>query len=121
MNVLVRVLLQMLMDPMGGIVMTNDGNAILREVFVSMCIRIVPMASECSIRFMCLLSLFFDAPVHRSRSSTRQPNPLSRSVGHRMRKWGMGPRQSLYWVRECTECVYIPQVYLRTSECWSSV
>ena len=23
---------QMLMDPMGGIVMTNDGNAILREV-----------------------------------------------------------------------------------------
>ncbi len=26
------VLLQMLMDPMGGIVMTNDGNAILREV-----------------------------------------------------------------------------------------
>ena len=25
-------LLQMLMDPMGGIVMTNDGNAILREV-----------------------------------------------------------------------------------------
>lgn len=24
--------LQMLMDPMGGIVMTNDGNAILREV-----------------------------------------------------------------------------------------
>lgn len=26
------LLLQMLMDPMGGIVMTNDGNAILREV-----------------------------------------------------------------------------------------
>ena len=25
---------QMLMDPMGGIVMTNDGNAILREVTV---------------------------------------------------------------------------------------
>ena len=23
----------MLMDPMGGIVMTNDGNAILREVY----------------------------------------------------------------------------------------
>ena len=26
--------LQMLMDPMGGIVMTNDGNAILREIQV---------------------------------------------------------------------------------------
>lgn len=26
-------LVQMLLDPMGGIVMTNDGNAILREVF----------------------------------------------------------------------------------------
>ena len=26
------VCFQMLMDPMGGIVMTNDGNAILREV-----------------------------------------------------------------------------------------
>ena len=25
-------MLKMLMDPMGGIVMTNDGNAILREV-----------------------------------------------------------------------------------------
>ena len=28
----VLVSVQMLMDPMGGIVMTNDGNAILREV-----------------------------------------------------------------------------------------
>lgn len=27
--------LQMLLDPMGGIVMTNDGNAILREVRAS--------------------------------------------------------------------------------------
>lgn len=26
--------IQMLMDPMGGIVMTNDGNAILREITV---------------------------------------------------------------------------------------
>lgn len=26
-------MLKMLMDPMGGIVMTNDGNAILREVW----------------------------------------------------------------------------------------
>ena len=26
--------MQMLMDPMGGIVMTNDGNAILREITV---------------------------------------------------------------------------------------
>ena len=28
-----RAMLKMLMDPMGGIVMTNDGNAILRSVF----------------------------------------------------------------------------------------
>lgn len=27
-----RSMLKMLMDPMGGIVMTNDGNAILREI-----------------------------------------------------------------------------------------
>lgn len=31
---LVRVVFQMLMNPMGGIVMTNDGNAILREIQV---------------------------------------------------------------------------------------
>merc|ERR1712054_226358 len=30
-----RSMLKMLLDPMGGIVMTNDGNAILREVDVS--------------------------------------------------------------------------------------
>eukprot|EP01137_Pigoraptor_chileana_P019541 Opistho-2@80703 len=30
-----RAMLKMLMDPMGGIVMTNDGNAILREIDVS--------------------------------------------------------------------------------------
>jgi T-complex protein 1 subunit gamma len=29
-----RAMLKMLMDPMGGIVMTNDGNAILREIMV---------------------------------------------------------------------------------------
>lgn len=29
---MINNVLQMLMDPMGGIVMTNDGNAILREV-----------------------------------------------------------------------------------------
>ena len=27
-------MLKMIMDPMGGIVMTNDGNAILREIVV---------------------------------------------------------------------------------------
>lgn len=30
-----RSMLKMLLDPMGGIVMTNDGNAILREIDVS--------------------------------------------------------------------------------------
>lgn len=29
-----KAMLKMLMDPMGGIVMTNDGNAILREIIV---------------------------------------------------------------------------------------
>ena len=29
-----RSMLKMLMDPMGGICMTNDGNAILREIIV---------------------------------------------------------------------------------------
>jgi len=28
-------MLKMLLDPMGGIVLTNDGNAILREVILS--------------------------------------------------------------------------------------
>lgn len=31
---MVHCIFQMLMDPMGGIVMTNDGNAILREVCI---------------------------------------------------------------------------------------
>ncbi len=30
-----RSMLKMLLDPMGGVVMTNDGNSILREVDVS--------------------------------------------------------------------------------------
>lgn len=33
--ILIFFWLQMLLDPMGGIVMTNDGNAILREVSFS--------------------------------------------------------------------------------------
>jgi T-complex protein 1 subunit gamma len=28
-------MLKMLLDPMGGIVLTNDGNAILREVIIA--------------------------------------------------------------------------------------
>ena len=35
-------MLKMLMDPMGGIVMTNDGNAILREV--SYKLKLYPVA-----------------------------------------------------------------------------
>ena len=30
-----RSMLKMILDPMGGIVITNDGNAILREIDVS--------------------------------------------------------------------------------------
>ena len=33
-NAIFVYIFQMLMDPMGGIVMTNDGNAILREITV---------------------------------------------------------------------------------------
>lgn len=39
----------MLMDPMGGIVMTNDGNAILREVGIISCLFV------CSYRLPILL------------------------------------------------------------------
>ena len=54
---------QMLMDPMGGIVMTNDGNAILREVSfklilsmstIFMCIMTLPNALT-----LCLFFFFF--------------------------------------------------------------
>lgn len=39
--------LQMLLDPMGGIVMTNDGNAILREVSFSWRIVLLNVKSVC--------------------------------------------------------------------------
>ena len=32
-----KSMLKMLLDPMGGIVLTNDGNAILREVSINEC------------------------------------------------------------------------------------
>jgi chaperonin GroEL (HSP60 family) len=32
-----KSMLKMLLDPMGGIVLTNDGNAILREVRILKC------------------------------------------------------------------------------------
>jgi chaperonin GroEL (HSP60 family) len=41
-----RSMLKMLLDPLGGIVMTNDGNAILREINVSPCLR--PLLASCS-------------------------------------------------------------------------
>ena len=34
----------MLMDPMGGIVMTNDGNAILREVISCLSVSFYPIS-----------------------------------------------------------------------------
>ena len=40
-----RSMLKMLLDPLGGIVMTNDGNAILREINVSPPRR-VPVATS---------------------------------------------------------------------------
>lgn len=48
----------MLMDPMGGIVMTNDGNAILREVgiilfFLSFKFNIHLHVIQCTSIFMC--------------------------------------------------------------------
>ena len=39
-----RSMLKMLLDPLGGIVMTNDGNAILREINVSLLVA-APVAS----------------------------------------------------------------------------
>lgn len=41
-----RSMLKMLLDPLGGIVMTNDGNAILREINVSWRINGLARASH---------------------------------------------------------------------------
>ena len=43
-----KSMLKMLLDPMGGIVLTNDGNAILREVSCSRKSRTMLMASRSS-------------------------------------------------------------------------
>jgi hypothetical protein len=48
-----RSMLKMLLDPMGGIVMTNDGNCILREVDVS------HPAAKVSLNIIKLLYCFF--------------------------------------------------------------
>lgn len=49
----VLFIFQMLMDPMGGIVMTNDGNAILREVISNFV-----LFHEIFKDFLCLLDRF---------------------------------------------------------------
>jgi len=53
-----KSMLKMLLDPMGGIVLTNDGNAILREV-----------SHDCS--GMCLNTLL----IYRLMSTIPLPNP----------------------------------------------
>ena len=47
----------MLMDPMGGIVMTNDGNAILREVS-PLTISILYVKHELGLMVYCGIGIF---------------------------------------------------------------
>jgi chaperonin GroEL (HSP60 family) len=42
-------MLKMLLDPMGGIVLTNDGNAILREVRLIFALRLDEILIHCVI------------------------------------------------------------------------
>ena len=50
-SVCLSIYVQMLMDPMGGIVMTNDGNAILREVHKRVCVCVC--VSEYCVACVC--------------------------------------------------------------------
>ena len=47
-------MLKMLMDPMGGIVITNDGNAILREVGQSLYMCVYMCMHICICIYVCL-------------------------------------------------------------------
>jgi len=52
----------MLMDPMGGIVMTNDGNAILREVMLPGCL-LIKLLHIIIVEFICSFLLPFPAYI----------------------------------------------------------
>ena len=59
-------MLKMLMDPMGGIVMTNDGNAILREVrkktTAAVCVSVcVCVFMSCVCQLQCVMYLNWSA------------------------------------------------------------
>lgn len=45
---------QMLLDPMGGIVMTNDGNAILREVIMNS-----DLSTKMSVLYLLNINIMF--------------------------------------------------------------
>ena len=49
-----KSMLKMLLDPMGGIVLTNDGNAILREVSLSLRQKITRQIQDCLLTFIFL-------------------------------------------------------------------
>lgn len=90
---------QMLMDPMGGIVMTNDGNAILREVSfklilsmstIFMCIMTLPNALT-----LCHLFIYFFC---RSKFNIQLQNLWLKSAALRMKKSEMVQHRSSYSV-----------------------
>lgn len=85
-TILIIFVFQMLMDPMGGIVMTNDGNAILREVSD-------PTSTSCCGP-LCLSGVSFG----RLWWSILQPNPWLKLPALKMKKLAMAPRLSLSWV-----------------------
>lgn len=51
---LIVLCVQMLLDPMGGIVMTNDGNAILREVIMNS-----DLSTKMSVLYLLNINIMF--------------------------------------------------------------
>jgi hypothetical protein len=91
-------MLKMLLDPMGGIVLTNDGNAILREVLIS--------------------SFYFLLLDWRSPSSSKIDDRISKSIRRGSRWWYHFCHHSCW--RNFTSCWKFP--WERNSSychCWS--
>ena len=63
-----KSMLKMLLDPMGGIVLTNDGNAILREVSKRTFKRQIPSTTEYTLICQLLESPKLRLPYHRFKS-----------------------------------------------------
>lgn len=75
-----RSMLKMLLDPMGGIVLSNDGHAILREIEVTT-----------------FLSIYIHFIFNLFRSLILPQNPCWKFPEPRMKKSEMEPQVSLFW------------------------